>query len=79
MAYPRSAAPVHLCGDKTRVFDIKPWRELTYSQDKYPPIHQNNKMSTNAGATPFLGGGYYNFWVSFQMKGIQFSVHIVTI
>lgn len=57
MAYPRSAAPVHLCGDKTRVFDIKPWRELTYSQDKYPPIHQNNKMSTNAGATPFYFGG----------------------
>lgn len=43
MAVSLSAVAVHQCADKTRVFDMKSQWELTYIQDKCPPIHQTIK------------------------------------
>lgn len=57
-----SAAPVHLCADKTRVFDIKLCWELTHTQDKYPSIHLTIKYP-KIQVLNWCG-------VSFHMKGI---------
>lgn len=62
MAVSLSAATVHLCADKTRVFDIKPWWELTHTQDKCPPIHHTIKCP-KIQVLSLCG-------VSFQMKSI---------
>lgn len=74
MAYCLSAATVHLCGDQTRVFDIKPW------QDKYPPIQTIKCPEMQVAHLFFFFFSSFLFWgISFQMKDVQFNVHIVTI